>query len=74
MEAELLRSLFSLRVRLLQLQLLVLFIRADSGVCLSIPGRCRAFVLKTIQYPERFLSSFSAFVQIVAVICNAAAR
>lgn len=73
-EAELLKGLFSLRVQVLQLQLIVLFIRSDSGVCLSIPGRCLAFVLKMIQYPERFLSSCSAFVQIVAIICNAAAR
>lgn len=58
----------------LQLQLIVLFIRSDSGICLSIPGRCLAFVLKRIQYPKRFLASSSAFVQIVAVIYNAAAR
>lgn len=62
MEAELLKSPFSTRVLVLQLQLIVLFIRSDSGVCLSIPGRCLAFVLKMIQYPERFLSSFGAFV------------
>lgn len=73
-EAELLKSLFFLRVLVLQLQLIVLFIRSDSGICLSIPGRCLAFVLKRIRYPERFLALFSAFVQIVAVICNAAAR
>lgn len=73
-EAELLKSVFSLHVLVLQLQPIVLFIRSDSGFCLSIPGRCLAFVLKMIQYPQRFLSSFSAFVQIVAVIHNTAAR
>lgn len=65
---------FFLRVLVLQLQLVVLFISSDSGICLVGLGRCSAFVLKIIQYPERFPSLLSAFVHTGDVRCNAAGR
>lgn len=69
-----LKSLFSLHVLVLQLQLVVLVISSDSGICLGGLGRCSAFVLKIIQYPERFPPLLSAFVHIEDVRCNTAGR